>query len=298
MNNPLKQFVPDDLHVSKLRFYSIGIVAQNKPINTDMIDVTPTEELNMLDGELTAHTENISVTGVNHDGQAYSGNVNSNNVIRAKWLPINSSNRKTSPDVRRGESVIIYQFGDSTNYFWSTLKDDSNLRKLETVIYSFSATTKEDTEQSASNTYYLEISTHKKCCTFHTSKDNGEPFAYTVQINTKDGIFIITDDVGNYYYLNSKERILEMRNIDDTSVKIDKTSILNTSNKDIINKTKSFIIKASKEVIIDTPDIESSGNFTGQGNSVINGKMTITDLTASGILTAINFVKSDGGVID
>ena len=295
--NEESQYIPGELYVSKLRFYSVGIVAQNKELNSKIIDVTPIEELNMLDGEITGNTVNLSVTGVDHEGKSFSSNVNSNITLKATWLPISISNRKTAPDVRRGESVVIYQFGDSTKYYWSTLKDDTHLRRLETVVFAFSASTKEDTEQTAENTYYLEISTHKKLCTFHTSKDNGEPFAYTIQINSKDGSFIVTDDVGNHFYLNSKERVLEMKNIDGSSVTVNKKSIVYEAPESITGKTKVFNIKASEQVNIDTPEIFSTGNMTGQGDSTVNGSMHIQALDA-GVITATNFRKKDGSVID
>lgn len=291
------QYVPDELYISKLRFYSIGIVAQNKNLNSKIIDVTPVEELNLLDGEITGNTVNLSVSSVDHEGKSFSSNVNSNITLKATWLPIGISNRKTAPDVRRGESVVIYQFGDSAKYYWSTLKDDTHLRRLETVIYAFSASTKEDTEQTAENTYYFEISTHKKCCTFHTSKANGEPFSYTVQINSKDGIFIVTDDVGNHFYLNSKDRVLEMKNLDGSSVTINKKSIIYEASESITGKTKVFNIIASEKVNIDTPEIMSTGNMTGAGDSTVNGTMYIKNVQAE-VITATNFVKKDGSVID
>lgn len=292
-----EQYIPSELYVSKLRFYSVGVVAQNKELNSKIIDVTPVEELNMLDGEITGNTVNLSVSSVDHEGKSFSSNVNSTITLKASWLPIGTSNRKTAPDVRRGESVVIYQFGDSSKYYWTTLKDDTNLRRLETVIYAFSASTKEDTEQSADNTYYLEISTHKKLCTFHTSKDNGEPFSYTVQINTKDGIFIVTDDEGNHFYMNSKERVLEMQNVDGSKIGINKKSIIYEASESITGKTKVFNIEASEKVNIDTPEIMSTGNMTGEGDSTVNGTMHIKNVDAE-VITATNFVKKDGSIID
>jgi hypothetical protein len=222
-NNP---FVPTDLNVSKLRFYSIGLVAQNKPLNTDVIDVTPIEELNMLEGEISANQTDIKATGKDGNDKTYSTSVKSTVTIKASWLPFGNSNRISSPDVRRGESVMIYQFGDADKYYWVTLKQDNHLRRLETTIFAFSATSKEVEKLDASNSYFLEVSTHRKIVTFHTSTANGEPFSYDIQIDAGKGSVTVTDNVGNTILLDSKQSRVLLKNSSGTSFDLNKKSIL------------------------------------------------------------------------
>ena len=135
-NHDKTSYRPGEPRVSKLRFYSIGVVASNKALSSNVIEVTPIEELPMLDGEIDSNTTNETAKGVDASGKNYQSSVTMGNSIQAEWLRLGSANRMTSPDVRRGESVIIYQFGDADKYYWNTLKNDSQLRKLETVVYA------------------------------------------------------------------------------------------------------------------------------------------------------------------
>ena len=51
------KFVPEGL--SRLHFYSYGIVAKNKDLSSDLIEVVPSEDQSFLDGELTDNIEKI-----------------------------------------------------------------------------------------------------------------------------------------------------------------------------------------------------------------------------------------------
>lgn len=204
------------MELSKLQIYSLGVVAKNKPLTTKVIEVTPIEDAPLSDGELTDNQVRYTASSTNQEGGAYQVDVATTSTIKATWLPMHSSNRLTAPDVRRGEMVVLYRFADTDEYWWATLKDDLHLRKLETVIYAFSGTRDENAKPNGENTYFLEISTHKKLVHFHTSKADGEPFAYDIQINALEGCIVIKDDIGNYFSFDSRGRQLELMNADGT----------------------------------------------------------------------------------
>jgi hypothetical protein len=267
----------------------MGIVAQNKPLKTDVIDATPIEELTMLNGEITSNSVDYKAKGKTSNDRAYTSSVKSSVTIKAKWLPIGSSNRLTPPDVRRGESVMIYQFGDSDKYYWTTLKQDCNLRRLETVVYAFSGTTNEADSLNADNSYYLEISTHRKLVTFHTSNKNGEPYTYNVQIDTGNGSVTITDDIGNEFILNSKESRVKLKNSSDSIIDVFKDSIIMKSNTSISMQSKNVTF-AGKNIIAD-------GAMSATGTVHVAGSMTINDITAANV-TADVFKRKDGARID
>lgn len=210
---------------SKLRPYSLGIVAENKALSSKDVEVVPYEQSPILDGEITSASADIKAKGVDSVGSVLEKTVTSTLSVKAKWLPIGASNRVSAPDVRRGELVMLYKFADADMYFWNTLKDDISLRKLETVIYAFSATMNESAEMNASTYYFIEISTHKKLITLHTSKDNGEPFSYDIQLNTEAGYFVITDDVGNHILMDSKNSRIHLKNVDGSEYDMDKTNL-------------------------------------------------------------------------
>lgn len=214
--------IPSRHEISKFRVYTLGIVAINKALSSKVIEFTAMERTPMANGELTDHTVTYKAAAVDDQGGAYNVNVDTTATMKATWLPLGDSNRRTAPDVRRGEQVVIYQFGDSDQYWWMTQMDDFRLRKLETVIYGWSATKDEKAEPSPANMYFLEISTHTGQITFKTSKANGEPFAYTIQLNTKQGFFAIQDDDGQTVFMDSKERQARMENRDGSYLEINK----------------------------------------------------------------------------
>lgn len=242
-----------DLVVSKMRFYSAGIVAQNKLPSSKEVEITPIEEIPFTDGEISSNVQEVSAKAVDAKGASYESRVNSTVTIKATWLSLSVSNRLTAPDVRRGEMVMLYQFGDTDKYYWTTLKDDIRLRKLETAIYGFSATKDEGAGVDENTIYYLEISTHKKLVHFHTCKADGEPFGYDIQLNTKEGYLVITDDVGNYIHLHSGENRIELKNLNGSHYDMLGSNLTITVPGTTTFKTGNFIVQGSSSVNISSP---------------------------------------------
>lgn len=200
---------------SNFHLYSIGTVAANKPRNTWNIEVTPDEKLPLVDKELTDNVEELEVKGSELSGATYESVAKAGNSIQATWLPYSDPNRITAPDVRRGMRVAIYRFADSPEYFWSTIHAINHLMRLETVTHVYSADPNNPISDDLSNCYVQQISTHDKLVTMiKTSKANGEPFAYVIQVNTNDGQVFITDDINNQFLINSPDNHIEMRNAD------------------------------------------------------------------------------------
>lgn len=282
--NETDNFRPTDLITSKMRFYSVGVVAENKVLGNDTIEVTPVEELTMLDGELSAKGTEYKATATDALGKTYESAVKAQVTIKASWLRFGSANRLTSPDVRRGEGVMIFQFGDADKYYWITLKQDSNLRKLETVVWAISATKEEGAKTDADHSYYFEVSSHKKLVHFHTSKADGEPFMYDVQINTKDGYISITDDAGNYISIDSANARMEMHNTDGSHIDMDRTNLTITTIDTITHNTKSFTVN-SETAVINAPTTTINASTATVNASVIN--VVGGDVTISGASVAV-----------
>ncbi len=251
--------------LSKLRFYSYATVAANKKLSSDLIEAIPHEQNPLYDGELTDDTEQIETKGTDKDDAGFSATLDTTASLKAKWLSFTDTNRLTPPDVRRGEEIVLWQFGDTDQYWWTTLHQDRKLRRLETVIYGFSNNSKENIENAHDSMYWLEISTHKKVVRFHTAKNDGEPFTYDIQIDTKKGNITIEDDDGNYIFLDSKERHIKLRNKDDSYVEMNK-KIINMNAVDEINlTTKRYTLKASESIKEETKTYESkSTKYTHQ----------------------------------
>lgn len=261
------------MEATKLTFFSIGTVAVNKPLDTDIIEATADELMPMIDGEITDNLETVSVSGKDASGGSYQANVQTTSTVRAKWLPM-GSNRKTAPDVRRGERVALYRYGDSDHYYWCSLFYDTKLRKRETILFLVSDTINEGEEATPSNSYFLEISTHNKLVHFHTSKSDGEPYTYDFQLNTKDGFWIIQDDIGNKMTFDSKNRRFEVINTDGSHIDMDKKNITITAPDTItLDAGNNVIVRAGKDIS------STAGNNINDKASKINTQASVTTNT-------------------
>lgn len=259
--------------ISQFHFYSLGIVAVNKPLDTDVVEVTPVEKLTMLDGEINDHEKQVELQSKMHDGSAYNTKTIQTATIKCRWLPM-GSNRITSPDVRRGEQVAIYRFGDSDKYFWASLEYEKRLRKLETVLIGISATKEESDIGKPDSMYYMEFSTHRKLIHMHTSKKNGEPFAYDVQLNTGEGYLLITDDVGNLINLDSKNTYIEITNADGSTIHLDKRDIKMSAPGHMYFEAQSFNINSSTYI---------QNNLNINGYTKTNGIGTNSAIVSPGL---------------
>jgi len=206
--------------------FSIGVVAEHKKLKSKVIKVTPTEELPFLDGEIKENVVSTQYSGTSSDGGYYEGTLNTDNTLDATWLP-EGTNRVTAPDVRRGERVMLYKMGEDQNkIYWRTLGLDDKLRRLETIVLAISATAQAaDQELDIENCYFLEISSHKKHVTFHTSTANGEPFEYLFKFDLAAGNVVLKDDINNVVELNSPEHRITATNTDKSMMEVNRKNI-------------------------------------------------------------------------
>lgn len=210
---------------SQLHFFSVGKVAENKHLSEDYIRVIPIEHTGMLHGELKSNEEIIQVKGIDKDGNEYDVATSTDTVIVAKWFPLDS-NRISSPDVRRDETVLLWRYGDTDQFYWSSTNLHRPYRKLETVQWAFSGTQDEDDGVvSDDNCYFAEVSTHTKTLTIKTSQANGEVCIYRIQINPGNGHITFKDDQGNFWLFDTVERLHHFENQDGTKLMLDKMEI-------------------------------------------------------------------------
>lgn len=281
-----------ELTISAIRPYSIGIAAQNLKMGSKMLEVTPIQDLNEINGEINDQYQEISYEVQTLEEGAKTSKTKHTNTITAEWLPKSQSNRLTPPNIRRNERLMIYQLGDSQTYYWATLFDDLYLRRLETVIYTFSNTTDESvTQLTADNTYFFEVSTHKGLTGFYTSKSNGEAWAYTIQLNAKEGYFTVKDDAGNYIHLNSKDHRIMAQNDKQSKVELIDDVVNTYSVKEVNIDTKactvnceSATINASKTTI----NSETEINGVLKVNAVLKANQGIE---VKGVVKAADFIE-------
>lgn len=279
-----------DVQVSKLRVVSLGLVAENKALDTPVVEVMLQEFNPMSSGDATANADTETAKGVNKEGVAYETSADVTSTVSATWIAIGCPNRRTSPDVRRGDRVIVYQFADSDKYYWATYSQDINMRRLETVVWGFSATKDENAEPTADNSYYFEISTHNGVVAFHTSAANGEVTTFDVQLNTKDGVLQIFDGFGNRFILDSTKARMTIVNSENSYIDVFGRAISMQAADSIDLYTKDFSVNADNSMkfvagnsintTTKTNTIEATTNHKGDFNMVgafgLSGDMKTT----------------------
>lgn len=219
---------------SSFKFYSFGIVAANKERNSFDIRVVPVEEITLATGQsesmqvktidnkrtnvqrrqektrvpMGQQTMSYNVSVPDHRKIVRSETLEGGLDIVARWTAFGQSNRITPPDVRQGETVMIFRVSDSDEYYWTTMMNEPSLRRQETVCYIFGNLPDGIKAFDKGSSYWFEVSTHDKYVKLHTSKNDGELAAWDISIDTAKGVLVITDNAGNDLTLDSGQGTL------------------------------------------------------------------------------------------
>lgn len=258
---------------SGFKLYSLGIVTETKVRGTDKIKVTPIERLSMSNGLLNDQQVDKDVKVSDARGIKKSDKASSDIYVVAKWIPGSEANRQSSPDVVAGETVLIYKYADTQDYHWCTVFREPSIRRLETVLYGFCNLPSGTKSFDKDSSYWLEWSTHDKYVHLHTAKNDGEPFAYDVKIDTGNGILSIDDNGGDRIELDSKAGKLTITTNQKVEVNT-QTAVVNAGVNVDVN-TPTVNVNADSVVNITTPTTNISDNVNIGGNVVIGKAVTV-----------------------
>ncbi|BDD79584.1 hypothetical protein [Burkholderia phage FLC9] len=275
--------------MSKLQVYTYGTAAENLALNSFELEITPLEHTPMVDGETTTNAQTDTAQGTDLSGAQYQTQMTSSGTIRATWLPLGQPNRMTPPNVRRGEEVVVYRFGDVDKFYWNTARNDLKFRRLETVVWAISGEVIEDKACDMTNTYFIEFSSHKKTITLSTStgKANGEKVSYQVLIDPGNGIFSVKDDLDNSLLLDSTQNQWRIQNGDGSFLDLTKKAMTGYAADSIDWKTKAWSIEATESISEQTTSrtmkattetvtatTTHNGDTIHEGNIGLNGDLT------------------------
>lgn len=286
--------------VSVFQTVGVGVIAANIEIMAKEVEITPTEWLPMHDGEMVSNAVKMQHKSKDMDGNETQGMIIADQVIKATWLP-SSSNRLTAPTVRRGEHVEILSSTDgSDKYYWRSMGLDDHLRKKETIIFGISNTEDESiTELKPENMYWIEFSTHSKRLAFSSSKSDGESYQHELFIDTANGEFTYTDDIGNLINVQSANNLIHLQNAMGTFLKLDQKDIKFYAPQDMLGEiARNITVKAGKNINVkagENIDMVAGKNarFKGGVLASLDGGGSILTLTAAG--TVLKTPQFDGG---
>lgn len=247
---------------SGLRLYSLGIVVKAKVLKDDYIYADPIEQLPMDKGPISGESKVKSVTTSDAKGTKTASSMTGGSTIIAKWFAGSDGNRQSAPDVQPGETVRIYRFADTKDYYWETLFREPGLRRLETVVHAFSNLPGGSAAFDDDTSYWVKYSTHEKLIQIHTSSNDGEPVAFDIIINAKEGKVEIKDDIDNYFGIDSVEGTL--------TGKFNKAIDLNAA-ESVSIKTKSFKLDAESSEIAGSSHTVNAALSANEGLAVKAG---------------------------
>lgn len=218
---------------SLFRLISMGTAVENKPRDSTLLNVLMNEKAMATDGELAFNPVSNVRKYADSSGAEHQVKTTQERSVPCEWLP-SEDNRATPPDIRRNELVEVWRLGDSDKYYWRSMALRNELRALESVVYVWNASPNPAGGGiDFSTCYYMAVSAHDKLFTIGTSMANGEPFAWTLQINTGLGTFTITDDIGNEFEIVSDQNRLQLKNADGTFVKLERKTIVMSADESI-----------------------------------------------------------------
>jgi hypothetical protein len=243
---------------SQLKPFSLGIVVEDKQDMSDYIKVSPVEELPLLNGSLKDQKFKYEVKLPDAQGQMQESKVQGDTYIIAKWISFGGTNRNSAPDVYASETVQIYRFADTDEYYWTPVFREPKLRKLEKVLHTFSNVKKGVSDAfSKATSYWFEVSTKDKHIQLHTPKNNGEPFEYDIKLDTAKGIFTVQDNVGNIFTLDSSQSTI-------TSQGLKKVIMKDTSGNNFVEvdgDSGSVNVKAVDQINLEAPMVNVKGTL-------------------------------------
>lgn len=197
--------------LSQLKPYSLGIITEHKEFGSDIAYMTPIEDFSLEEGKIVENTRDMNVKLPDINSVMRTAKLKGSAIIPAKWIPYGESNRDTAPDVRKNETVMIYRFGDTQEYYWTTYLREPELRRLEHVRYAFSNKPTGIDAYDSDSSYWIEYSTKEKRIKLHTSDNDGEVCRYDVTIKTDVGTVTIEDSLGNFQHLDSPAGLLHAK---------------------------------------------------------------------------------------
>ena len=273
------------MSTSNYRAVSLGIVVEDKPKSTDIILVSPIEELTQQDsGPIKDQSGSFKGDMKSTGSVNFKSEHSSKNYVKATWRSVGNGNRTSAPDVGASETVLLYKYGDIDEYYWDDVGREPSLRKLEDVLYSYSNLPGQGSYDK-STSYSVHVSTREKFIHIHTANNDGEPCTYDLKIDTAKGIFTVVDGLGNSMTLNSVAGVHET--IMNTEIIRKAPKITDIAEQHIVQASVS--VTQASTITNDTPNLVNTGNMVTEGNVTNKGDVTTAgkDIAAGGNFNAV-----------
>lgn len=299
-------------HDSKFKLWSLGVVVEDKPFETNKIRISPHERLPLQSGPVGSESEQYDEKVPTSDGVAAEQTVSTSNVIVAEWFANGDNHLFTSPMVRKNEIVQIYKYADKPDYYWTTLFSSPEFRRVERIIYGAGNLAGGTDPLSIDSIYYIEFDTLSKAINIKTSLSDGERFMYTFSLNPGQNQAYITDHIGNRVVIDSENNNVFMEDASGGMFETRDGHPKITGPKGILLTAPSIVVEGNtdfKDSVIVRKTLTSvgvltmnsgmamqAGNGGSGGQAVFDGDLRITKtLRVEGTSTFEGYVTMNGG---
>lgn len=252
-----------------------GIAVCDKADNSRDLKVYCKDLLFLMQGELQAKNVDSISKSVDKNGVATTSSATCKNYIDCTYGgDFACSNRAYPPDVRKGEIVKIFQYGDSDQWYWIGCDRSQSLRKTERVRWQVNDTLENDCNLTDDNTYFLEMDTRKhKHILLSTSQSDGEEHQYKFKISPETSQIMLADEKQNMFIIDTNKQCITMANEKGSLIQLDGEDInIICKGKLTIRSTNNEIVMAAKSDI--TQQTKSNFNASADGDMTLKFKGT------------------------
>ncbi len=239
-------------------------------------EVTP----GALTGTFAPGTTQATASTTNLAGITESSVVTTANHVVATWA--GASNIAYPPFVRKGEQVTVTQYSNSDKYYWAPEGRDSNIRQTDRHRIQVSAQGPDangnpvlTSQKDDTNTYFFEMDSENKILQLKTSKANGEPFAFVIRIDTKNGTVLVSDDstpTPNRMLIDSANKQVQFNTSSGTTVSL-------TDQDALIFAPRDLLMHAGRQAVLDSP-IMTFNRPGSNGVLLFNGQSLAMTMSA------------------
>jgi hypothetical protein len=257
-----------------------GHAVADKENDSRKLLVYPDRLLPFQQGKLDGKDVSYQLQTKDSKGNLIQANAKASNYIVCYYRD-SQSGLNSVPNVRKGESVTIYNYGDTDQWYWKSQAWNDGARRTDSIRFGVSGTLENNTNLNDDNSYFMELDT-RNAKHFHisTSKMNGESFRYHFLIDAAKSRVVITDDAqpSNQFFIDSANTVVGMKNKDNSMIVLDKKTISLVCDEDIIMKSNNTNIRLQAEKNIETNSNQSTQmtatkdiTISAKSNAVLNG---------------------------
>ena len=246
-----------------------GIAAEDlAPDSTVLKVICPELTPGAVQGAIGAGITNGVTKITDRDGTPISVGYTSSNHIVATWE--GGSNMRSPPQIRKGETVTVYQLADQDRYLWKAGGLGRDFRKTDRVTFEVAAMPDSSVggEKNDTNTYSATLDSINQKMFIKSSKANGEAVAFNCEFDLKAGTMTISDDSespGNRIHLDSG--VVSGSPLFQVNLSTGLTLKFENENA-MITVPKKLLINAGERIVLNSP--MTVFNLSQAGAVIIN----------------------------